>query len=147
MTPNCRLFTKFEFIPGIDIWHTYHKKVKVKVSSYMAQYPILRTAQSALHFTSLTDLFNQTPSQLLLEASSHILQLMRKDCSYTYPPLSIARYSLMQLSENLPKVLTPQHRIRIRVLLVESPKLYPWATAFSTGSPPYLYLHIYCSCL
>ena len=25
----------------------------------------------------------------------------------------------------LPKVLTPQHRIRTRVLLVESPKLYP----------------------
>ena len=28
-----------------------------KVSSYIAQYPILRIAQSALHFTSLTDLF------------------------------------------------------------------------------------------
>ena len=30
--------------------------------------------------------------------------------------------------KNLPKVLTPQHRIRTRVFLVESPKLYPWAT-------------------
>ena len=37
----------------------------VKVSSYIAKYPILRITQSALHFTSLTDLFNQTPSQLL----------------------------------------------------------------------------------
>ena len=45
-----------------------------KVSSYIAQYPVLRTAQSALHFTSLTDLVNQTPSQLLWEASSHMLQ-------------------------------------------------------------------------
>ena len=36
-----------------------------KVSSYIEQYPILRAAQSALHFTSLADLFNQTPSQLL----------------------------------------------------------------------------------
>ena len=36
-------------------------------------YPVLRTIQSALHFTSLTDLFNQTPSRLLWEASSHML--------------------------------------------------------------------------
>ena len=28
-----------------------------------------------------------------------MLQLMRKDCSYTYPPLSIARYSFIHLSE------------------------------------------------
>ena len=38
---------------------------KLKVSSYIAQYPILSIAQSALHVTSLTDLFNQTASQLL----------------------------------------------------------------------------------
>ena len=69
-----------------------------KVSSYIAQYPILRIAQSALHIISLADLFNQTPSQLLWEASSHTLQLMRKGCSYTYPPLSIARYSFIQLN-------------------------------------------------
>ena len=31
--------------------------VKSKGSSYIAPYPILRTVQSALHFTSLTDLF------------------------------------------------------------------------------------------
>ena len=49
-----------------------------KVRSYIAQYPILRIAQSALHITSLADLFNQTPSQLLWEASSHMLQLMRE---------------------------------------------------------------------
>ena len=72
---------------------------KVKVSSYIAQYLILRIAQSALHFTSLTDLFTQTPSQLLWEASSHMLQLMHEDCSYTYPPLSIARYSFTQMNE------------------------------------------------
>ena len=66
---------------------------KSKGSSYIAQYPILRTVQSALHFTSLTDLFTQTPSRLLWEASSHMLQLMREGCSCIYPPLSIARYS------------------------------------------------------
>ena len=36
--------------------------IEVKVSSLIAQYPILRIAQSALHFTSLAVLFNQTPS-------------------------------------------------------------------------------------
>ena len=45
-----------------------------KASFYVAQYPVLRTVQCALHFTSLTDLFTQTPSRLLLEASSHMLQ-------------------------------------------------------------------------
>ena len=75
----------------------HHKKVKV--GSYIAQYPILRIAQSALHITSLAHLYNQTPSQLLWEASSRMLQLMCEGCSYTYPPLSIARYSFRQLSE------------------------------------------------
>ena len=70
-----------------------------KSSSYIVQYPVLRTIQSALHFTSLTDLFTQTPSRLLWEASNHMLQLMREGCSYTYPLLSIARYSFIQLSE------------------------------------------------
>ena len=73
--------------------------VKVKASSYITQYPVLRIAQSALYFTSLKDLFIQKPSRLLWEASSHMLQLMREGCSYTYPPLPIARYSLIQLSE------------------------------------------------
>ena len=95
-----------------------------------AQYSILRIAQSTLHFTSLTKLFNQTPSQLLWEASIHMQQLKCESCSYTYQPLSIARYSFIQLSElkrcgvkKLAQGLT-QHRIRIRVLLVESLKLF-----------------------
>ena len=82
--------------------HVLHRvvlKTRVKASSYIAQYPVLRTVQSALHFTSLTDLFTQTPFRLLWEASSHMLQLMHEGCSYTYPPLSIARYSFIQLSE------------------------------------------------
>ena len=72
---------------------------KVKVSSYIAQYPILRIAQSALHFISMADLFNQTPSQLLWEASSHMIQLIRESCSYTYLAITTARYSCIQLSE------------------------------------------------
>ena len=70
-----------------------------KASSCVAQYPVLRTIQSAIHFTSLTDAFTQTPFRLLWEASSHMVQLMREGCSYTYPPLSIVRYSFIQLSE------------------------------------------------
>ena len=54
---------------------------KVKVSSYIAQ-----IAQSVLRFTSLADLFNQITSQIILEASNHMLQLMRERCSYTYLP-------------------------------------------------------------
>ena len=73
--------------------------IQVKVSFYIAQYPVLSTVQSALHFTSLTDLFTQTTYRIFGEASSHMLQLMREGCSYTYPPLSIARYSFIQLSE------------------------------------------------
>ena len=71
----------------------------IKASSYIALYPFPRTVPSALHFTSLTDLFTQRPSRLLWEASSHMLQLMREGCSYTYPPLSIVRYSVIQLYE------------------------------------------------
>ena len=92
-----------EPIELINQWRHYITRASyrqpLKVSSYIAQYSIVMIAQSVLHFTSLTDLFNQTPSQLLLEASSHMLQLMRKGCSYKYPPLSIARYSFIQLSE------------------------------------------------
>ena len=44
--------------------------------------------QNAFHFTSLADLFNQTLSQLLWEASSHTLPLVRK-----------ARTHIRQLSE------------------------------------------------
>ena len=77
-----------------------NKKSKGKFLYIIAQYhAVLRTVQSALPITSLTDLFTQTPFRLLWEASSHILQLMREGCSYTYPPLSIARYSFIHLSE------------------------------------------------
>ena len=69
------------------------------LSFYIAQYPFLIIAQRTLHFSSLADLFTQTPSRLLWEASSHMLQLMREGCSYTYPSLSIARYSFIQLSK------------------------------------------------
>ena len=73
------------YTPGVSSrCRRNNSKSKGKASSYLAQYPVLRTVQSVLHFTSLADLFTQTPSWLLWEASSHMLQLMREGCSYTY---------------------------------------------------------------
>jgi len=57
-------------ITDLILWN-----ISKKASSYIAQYPVLMTVQSALHFTSLTDLFTHTPSRLLWEASNHMLQL------------------------------------------------------------------------
>ena len=47
---------------------------KVRVSSYIAQYPIIRIPQSGLHFSlySLEGMFNQIPFRLLWETSSHV---------------------------------------------------------------------------
>ena len=95
---SCRGLVVMENSHQLNNFNVTCKK-KAKASSYLAQYPVLGTVQSALHFASLTDLFTQTPSRLLWEASSHMLQLMREGCSCTYPSLSIARYSFIQLSE------------------------------------------------
>ena len=80
---------------NVSVMYPYCKMA----SCYIPQYPVLRTVQSALHFISITYLFTETPYQRLWEASSHMLQLIRECCSYTYPPLSMARYSFIQLSE------------------------------------------------
>ena len=68
---------------------------KVKVRSYIAQYPVHRTAQSALHFTpwqtcSFQGHFNFSGKH------SAMLQLLREDISTT---VCIAMYSFIQLSE------------------------------------------------
>ena len=79
--------------------HTPHTK-KGKGSFYIAHYPVRWTAQSASHFLpSLTDLFIPTPFSA---SSGSILarqQLRAKTKSLTFPPLSIARYSFIQLSQ------------------------------------------------
>ena len=54
-------------IKSSSLEELYQVSKKVKASSYIAQYPVLRIVQSTLHFTSLTDLFTQTPSGLLWE--------------------------------------------------------------------------------
>ena len=94
------------------------------------KHPVLRTAQ---HFTSPTDLFNQTLSQLITEASSHAAINARRLLTQIS---TTVRYSFIQLSElercrvkKLAQGFTQNHRIRTWILLVESPKLYPWSTA------------------
>ena len=88
---HCNILPQFFHSSSLSTHHASNSpdsvvSTSVKVCSYLAQYPILMIAQSDLHFISLADLFNQTPSQRLWEASSHMLQLMHEDCSYTYPP-------------------------------------------------------------
>ena len=61
---------------------------------------------------------------------------MREGCYYTYPPVSVARYTFIQPSELEQcrvKKLAQSFNITARVLLVESPKLYPRATALYTS--------------
>ena len=71
--------------------------LKVKVWFYIALYPVRWTAQSALHFPPLADLFIPTPFSASL-GSILAMQQLRNDYSLTFPPLSIARYSFIQLS-------------------------------------------------
>ena len=72
---------------------------KGKGSFYIAQYPVRWAAQSALHFLpSLTDLFIPTPFSASPGSILAMQQLRATTKSLTFPPLSIARYSFIQLS-------------------------------------------------
>ena len=73
---------------------------KGKGTFYIAQYPVRWTAQSALHFFASpgrpvhSDTNSASPGSILARQ-----QLRAKAKSLTFPPLSIARYSFIQLSE------------------------------------------------
>ena len=81
---------------------------KGKGSFYIAQYPVRWIAQSALHFFAFpgrpvhSDTNSASPGSILVRQ-----QLRAKTKSLTCPPLSIARYSFIQLSQ-----LGPQWRER-----------------------------------
>ena len=82
--------------PAKNDMYLDNKIRKVKVSSYIARYPVLGTAQSALHFT----LWQTCSFQCQLdfpEKHSAMPQLLLADCSSTYPSLSIVRYSFIWL--------------------------------------------------
>ena len=73
---------------------------KGKGSFYIAQYPVRWTAQSASHFLpSLADLFIPTPFSASPGSILVTQQLRATTKSLTFPPLSIARYSFIQLSQ------------------------------------------------
>ena len=99
----------------------------VKISFYVAPYPILKTAQCAFSLYSLDDLFL---IKHLLGISGKHPAMLQSISVHKYPPMSIARYSFIQLSEleqrkvkTLAQGLTWEHRIHTRILLVESTKL------------------------
>ena len=82
-----------------DSVHIQHFLSNCKGSFYIAQYPVRWTAQSALHFLpSLTDLFIPTPFSASPGSILARQQLRAKTKSITFPPLSIVRYSFIQLS-------------------------------------------------
>ena len=77
---------------------------------------------------SLADLFNRIPSRFLWEAFSHTAINAHGLFVHTYPPLSTAKYSLIQLNEldqyivehTCPRFNPAAKGFRIRVLLLES---------------------------
>ena len=77
--------------------HALPSKKERKVWFYIALYPVRWTAQSALHFPPLADLFIPTPFSASL-GSILAMQQLRNYYSLTFPPLYIARYSFIQLS-------------------------------------------------
>ena len=80
-TNNYHYFTILSLRERMDrvvvIFHTSSSDFRV-VRSYIARYPVHRTVQTAWYLISLADLFTQTLPQLVFEACSHMLQLMRR---------------------------------------------------------------------
>ena len=85
------------FVSVQKLVESQYEYLMVKVWFYIALYPVHWTAQSALHFPPLADLFIPTPFSASL-GSILAMQQLRNDYSLTFPPLSIARYSFIQLS-------------------------------------------------
>ena len=75
-----------------------HTKVKAKVSFYIAQYPVRWTAKSALHFTPWQTCSFRHQLDFSGKHSSDPA-IRHEDYSLTFPPLSITKYSFIQLSE------------------------------------------------
>ena len=96
------LITRFKLVfSSCNYIYIFLKTVKKgKGSFYIAQYPVRWTAQSASHFLpSLTDLFIPTPFSASPGSILARQQLCAKTKSLTFPPLSIARYSFIQLRQ------------------------------------------------
>ena len=96
--PNLTTSTSLTFFTAIFLAFSgaLAEELKGKGMVYIALYPVRWTAQSTLHFPPLADLFIPTPFSASL-GSILAMQQLRNDYSLTFPPLSIARYSFMQL--------------------------------------------------
>ena len=89
--------TIYDSVHNLVYFQCFVYEKEKKVWFYIALYPVRWTAQSALHFPPLADLFIPTPFSASL-GSILAMQQLRNDYSLTFPPLSIARYSFIQLS-------------------------------------------------
>ena len=121
-------------IEEISVGLTLFKKSKGNFLYSAASSPQDRSKRFTLYFPDRPVHWDTISASL--GSIQLMLQLMREGCSYTYPPLSIARYSFIQQSEleqsrvkKLAQGFNTAARIRIRILIVKSPKLYPWAIA------------------
>ena len=74
-------------------------KGKRKVCFYIAQYPVHWTAQSALHFSSPDRPVHSGTNSASLGSILAMQKLCTTTKSLTFPPLPIARYSFIQLSQ------------------------------------------------
>ena len=72
------------------IWQTFHVSTELCLVLKFLYSAVSNPQDCSKHFTSLTDLFNQTPSQLLWEASSHICY---NECAKALIHLSTNVYS------------------------------------------------------
>ena len=95
------MLTKHSRCPSAKNWRTQQTDT---VSLHAAVSTFSQSNQKSEGNSSIVDLHGMTSFSYLFTrpricASSHMLKLVRELCSYTYPPLSIARYSFIQLSE------------------------------------------------
>ena len=108
---------------------------------YIALYPVHWTAQSALHFPPLADLFIPTPFSASL-GSILAMQQLRNDYSLTFPPLSIARYSFIQLSRLRRREVKENAQTSKRYQRGFEPGLSRLRVRHSTTEPPRSTRHI-----
>ena len=107
----------------------------VKVWFYIALYPVHWTVQSALHCPPLADLFIPTPFSASL-GSILAMQQLRNDYSLTFPPLSIARYSFIQLSRLMRREVKENAQTSKRYQRGFEPGLSRLRVRHSTTEPP-----------
>ena len=109
----------------------------------MARLTVLRVSRHVLHFTPWQTL-HFTPWQTcsfphifdLCWKHSASLRLLREDSSITYPPLSVARYSFIQLNELKQCGVNEIVNISKRLQEYSKPSSLDWSSHVVTTAPP-----------